>query len=244
MLIGRDAELAVLDALITQASTGVGGVVLLTGEPGVGKTQLARAGTERAAGAMVSWGACRESEGAPPLWPWLQVLRYLGGPGIATGAAEGAEGAPARYRLYERVGSALRERAEARPHLVVIDDLHRADEASLRLLAYLSETLWPAAIGLVVTYRDTEVAPASLVANVVAGLARGPGRRRCELAGLSEASVARWLGAAGLDGVDPADLYARTGGNPLFIGITAFPPRPSGRGGNAALPPRKCRCVR
>ena len=49
----------------------------------------------------------------------------------------------------------------------MIDDLHRADEASLRLLAYLSETLWPAAIGLVVTYRDTEVAPASLVANVV-----------------------------------------------------------------------------
>ena len=49
MLIGRDAELAVLDALITQASAGVGGVVLLTGEPGVGKTQLARAGTDRAA---------------------------------------------------------------------------------------------------------------------------------------------------------------------------------------------------
>ena len=64
MLIGRDAELAVLDALITQASAGVGGVVLLTGEPGVGKTQLARAGTDRAARAMVSWGACRESEGA------------------------------------------------------------------------------------------------------------------------------------------------------------------------------------
>ena len=59
--------------------------------------------------------------------------------------------------------------------------------------------------------------PASLTANVVAGLARGPGRRRCELAGLGEASVARWLGAAGLDGVDPADLHARTGGNPLFI---------------------------
>ncbi len=214
MLVGRDAELAVLAALITQAKAGAGGVVLLTGEPGVGKTRLARAGTERAAGAMVSWGACRESEGAPPLWPWMQVLRHLGGPRITTGAAEGAA---ARYRLYERVGDTLREQAEAKPHLVVIDDLHRADEASLRLLAYLSETLWPASVGMVVTYRDTEVPPASLIADVVAGLARGPGRHRCELAGLSPEGVAQWLGAAGLDGVDPADLHARTGGNPLFI---------------------------
>ena len=188
--------------------------MLLTGEPGVGKTRLARAATERAAGAMVSWGACRESEGAPPLWPWTQVLRHLGGPGITAGAAEGAA---ARYRLYERVGETLRESARDRPHLVVIDDLHRADEASLRLLAYLSETLWPALIAMVVAYRDTEVPPASLTANVVAGLARGPGRRRCELAGLSLDGVARWVGAAGLDGVDPADLHARTGGNPLFI---------------------------
>ena len=214
MLVGRAAEPAVLDALITQAKAGVGGVVLLTGEPGVGKTRLARAGTEHAAGIMVSWGACRESEGAPPLWPWIQVLCHLGVPGITAGAAEGAA---ARYRLYERVGETLRESAKDRPHLVVIDDLHRADEASLPLLAYLSETLWPAAIGLVVTYRDTEVPPASLIANVAAGLARGPGRHRCELTGLTPGSVAQWLGAAGLDGVDPADLHARTGGNPLFI---------------------------
>ena len=188
--------------------------MLLTGEPGAGKTRLARAAAEHAGGTIVSWGACRESEGAPPLWPWMQVLRHLGRPGITAGAAEGAA---ARYRLYERVGDTLREQAAATPQLIVIDDLHRADEASLRLLAYLSETLWPAAIGLVVTYRDTEVPPASLTADVVTGLARGPGRRRCELAGLSRASVARWLCAAGLEGVDPAHLHARTGGNPLFI---------------------------
>jgi DNA-binding CsgD family transcriptional regulator len=177
----------------------------------MGKTRLARAAAERAAGAVVSWGACRESEGAPPLWPWIQVLRR---PVITAGPARGAA---ARFQLYERVAHALREPAGGQPHIVVIDDLHRADEASLRLLAYLGETLWPAPLGMVVTCRDTEVSPASLVAGIIAGLARGPGRDRCELTGLSLDSVAQWLDAAGLYGVDAADLHARTGGNPLFI---------------------------
>ena len=171
--MGRGAELAVLDALIAQTADGIGGVVLVTGDPGAGKTRLAREATERAAGAVVSWGACRESEGAPPLWPWLQVIRHLGGPGIAVSAAEGAA---ARYRLYERIEHTLAAQAQDQPQLIVIDDLHRADEASLRLLAYLSETLWPAPIGMIVTYRDTEVPPASRAAGVIAGLARGPGR--------------------------------------------------------------------
>jgi DNA-binding CsgD family transcriptional regulator len=213
-LVGRDAEPAVLDSLVSQAAAGAGGVVLLCGEPGIGKTRLAREIAGRAGGAAVSWGACRECEGAPPLWPWMQVLRWLGG-NMSTAGAVG--GAAARFQLFERIGHALRESAATAPQLVVIDDLHRADEASLRLLAYLSETLWPTPIGMIVTYRDTEVLPTSLVAGVIAGLARGSGTHRCELGGLSEESVARWLRAAGLDAVDAGDLHARTGGNPLFI---------------------------
>jgi DNA-binding CsgD family transcriptional regulator len=214
VLIGRQAELAVLDELIAQTAAGAGGAVLLTGDPGVGKTRLAREATQRAAGAMVSWGGCRESEGAPPLWPWLQVLRRLDGPAVTVDAAEGPA---ARFRLYERIERTLREAAGTTPHLVVIDDLHRADEASLRLLAYLSDALWPAPIGMILTYRDTEVPAASPAADVIAGLARRPGGRRCELAGLNRRSVAEWLHAAGVGGIDADDLHARTGGNPLFI---------------------------
>ena len=62
----------------------------------------------------MSWGACRESEGAPPLWPWMQVLRHLGGPGITAGSAEGAA---ARYRLYERVGDTLRDTLDPYIHV-------------------------------------------------------------------------------------------------------------------------------
>ena len=127
------------------------------------------------------------------------MLRRLGGPRITASVAEGAA---ARFRLYERVQRALTEQAGDRPHLVVIDDLHRADEASLRLLAYLSETLWPAAIGMVVTWRDTEVTASSLTAGVIASLARAPGSRRCDLTGLSRRSLAQWLAAAGLAHVD------------------------------------------
>ncbi len=108
VLVGRHAELAVLDALVAQTAAGAGGIVLLAGEPGVGKTRLAREAAERVSGAMVSWGACRESEGAPPLWPWMQVLRQLGETTIPVDVAEGAA---ARFRLYERITQALRESA-------------------------------------------------------------------------------------------------------------------------------------
>jgi len=213
-LVGRRAELAVLDALIARTAAGTGGVVLLAGDPGVGKTRLAREAAERAAGGTVLWGACRESEGAPPLWPWIQVLRGLGGETIT---ADAGHGAAARFQLYERVRRMLAESAGSGPLIVVLDDLHRADEASLRLLAYLSEALWPVPVGMIVTCRDTEVEPGSLTAGVIAGLGRAPGYRRCDLAGLSQESVAQWLRAAGVDDVDAADLHVRTGGNPLFI---------------------------
>jgi ATP/maltotriose-dependent transcriptional regulator MalT len=214
-LVGRDAELAVLESLAAQAAAGVGGVVLLSGEPGIGKTRLAREAAGRTRDATVSWGACRECEGAPPLWPWLQVLGWLGGERTATTGA--ADGAAARFQLFERAGHALRESAAVTPRLIVVDDLHRADEASLRLLAYLSETLWPVPLGMIVTFRDTEVPSASLAASVIASLAHGRDSRRLELAGLSERSVAQWLRDAGVPGVDAADLHSRTGGNPLFI---------------------------
>lgn len=88
VLVGRDTEIAVLDSLVSQAVAGAEGVLLLCGEPGVGKTRLAREISGRAGGVVVSWGACGECEGAPPLWPWIQVLRWLGGRTSTAGATD------------------------------------------------------------------------------------------------------------------------------------------------------------
>src|SRR3954451_5408187 len=78
-LVGRERELTQLDAALEAALAGRGRLVVLTGEPGIGKTALARAFVERAAGrgASWAWGTGWDGAGAPAYWPWLQVVRSL-----------------------------------------------------------------------------------------------------------------------------------------------------------------------
>ena len=75
--VGRSRELAVLSAALRQAAAGDARLALVSGEPGIGKTELARAFARAAAkdGALVLWGSAWEDGGAPPYWPWVQVLR-------------------------------------------------------------------------------------------------------------------------------------------------------------------------
>src|SRR3954469_2325713 len=84
-LVGRATEMAVLDRRVAEAATGRGGLVFLTGEPGIGKSRLAEEAGDRARarGGRVVWGRCRETEGAPAFWPWMQVLQALVGSGPA-----------------------------------------------------------------------------------------------------------------------------------------------------------------
>ncbi len=78
-LVGRGRELAQLETALDAALNGRGGLVLMTGEPGIGKTALAREFVEHAAtrGAAWSWGSCWDGGGAPAYWPWVQVARTL-----------------------------------------------------------------------------------------------------------------------------------------------------------------------
>ena len=168
--IGRQPELATLTTALDSALAGRGQVVMLAGEPGIGKTRLAHELTilATAKGATVLRGWCHERRGAPPLWPWLQAVRtYLEnadtdqlrddlGPGAADIAEilpeltirfKGLEKPPvldqdeARFRLYFSITNFLKRASNRQPLVLVLDDLHWADEPSVLLLEFLAREI-------------------------------------------------------------------------------------------------------
>ena len=253
VLVGRDAELAALGGALISAASGTGGIVLVGGEAGIGKTRLAEAVAGRAAarGAVVAWGRSFEGEGAPAFWPWVEVLRQA----FAAGAAEpgavlravGADAgllvrllpelaavAPAapdaaeagdealRFSLYGAVTRALAAVAEHRPVVVVLDDVHWADAASLRLLRFLGPQLPAMPVLVVATFRDDEAD--GELADALAAFARQEGVVRLPLEGLSEGDVGRLLAetlAATPDDAVVRDIAERSAGNPFFVGELA-----------------------
>src|SRR5262249_43403926 len=142
LFVGREAELGRLVHALDRAIAHDGRLMLLVGEPGIGKTRIARELAVRAAalGVTVRWGRCQETEGAPPCWPWVQVLRpheqreLPAGAGPAAGAlaallgdeappplvASEAESTHARFRLFATVAEALRKLCAESPLLVVL----------------------------------------------------------------------------------------------------------------------------
>ncbi len=78
IFVGREREMAGLSAAMDAAIAGHGRVVMLAGEPGIGKTRMAQelAAYAELLGAQVWWGSCHEQQGAPPYWPWVQLIRF------------------------------------------------------------------------------------------------------------------------------------------------------------------------
>jgi tetratricopeptide (TPR) repeat protein len=212
--------IAALQAATDGALAGRGAMVLVAGEPGIGKTALvARAAVDAAAaGMVVAWGRGAEGPGSPAYWPWTQVLRNLGAltDDQHVGARHHAD-APGtsvddRFTMFERVVSRLHDASRDRGLLVVLDDLHWADTDSLRLLEFAARHLEERRVLLLGTYRDTE---ASDQLRHAAGIAEV-----LHLDGLAVADVAAVM-AAMMNGVvadeEAARMWARTGGNPLFV---------------------------
>jgi DNA-binding SARP family transcriptional activator len=247
-LVGRGKEMAELLPLLDVALTGSGGLVLIAGEPGIGKSRLseALAGYAQERGARVLVGRCWEAGGAPAYWPWVQAVRtYLresdvetlrsqigrGGAELATLLPElrdllpGLPPAPqaelegARFRLFESVVSFLVSAAASQPLVLVLDDLHAADASSLLLLRFVVDELARGSIMIVGCYRDTEVGPD--LAEALPELTRRTVVRRISLTGLSRSDTARLLELT-TGHVPPVELaaqvHADTEGNPLFAG--------------------------
>src|SRR5215211_7123508 len=133
--VGRARELRDLVAALDEAGDGRGRLVLLSGEPGIGKTRLMQEVARQAAdrGWQVAAGRCWEEGGAPAYWPWIQAVRALGGDfeRLAAATGESVDPQTVRFRLFDSVAQFLVETANARPLVVLLDDLHAADTASL-----------------------------------------------------------------------------------------------------------------
>ena len=245
-LVGRDGELAALDAALDGALGGRHQIVLLAGEAGIGKTSLARemAARARERGATVVWGAGWDGGGAPAMWPWAQVVRELarprtpaelsedlatGAPWLATVSPElraalgdvpeppPADGDHARFRLFEALATFLAASAARAPLVVVLDDLHWMDEPSLRALELVGRTLHEVPLLVLGTYRDDEARRHADLSAVLGGLQRTA--RSMPLRGLSEAAVGELV--AHHAGVDAKPDLVRTvhdvsAGNPFF----------------------------
>jgi predicted ATPase len=246
--VGRQRELEVLRGAFERACAGHGRIVMLAGEPGIGKTRTAQelAGHAARREAAVLWGRCHEESGAPPYWPWVQVIRALlrdADPDLLAGLGPGASdiadivpeirdlvpglersaplGDPseARFRMFESIRQLFASLCRHRTLLIVLDDVHWADAPSLRLLEFLAPDLGDSRILLVGTYRATELSRQHPLSNALGGLTRVAHFARLNLAGLSEEEVQAFIAAAGTTA--PAGLtktlHDQTEGNPLFL---------------------------
>ncbi|NBH08517.1 AAA family ATPase, partial [Amycolatopsis sp. SID8362] len=220
--VGRVRESELLATRLDEARSGRARLVLITGEPGIGKTRLAQELGARADGVPVAWGRASDDEGSPPYWIFRQIARGLGGtlpPALAEGAAT-SDSATARFEAFEAFSEELRERAEPAGLIVVLDDLQWADAASLALLVHVVRGMTGSRLLLVATYRDTETGGREALTTALAALAHEAGQTRIRLVGLPPADVRRRLEAVTGQEVTPelaAVVSRRTGGNPFFV---------------------------
>ena len=228
ILAGRDRELATLRRWLAEALAGHGRLVVLTGPPGIGKTRLAEelADGARRAGPRVLWGRAVEERGAPPLWPWRRILDAAGGASERDRLAEDPGRARAddltavRFRAAAAAVDALTTAAHAAGLLIVLEDLHWADHASLFLLRELAAELPASRLLVLATCRDTAVDPWRAA---LGDLARLPGLQVMRLGPLGEAAVDEILQTAGV-AADPdvaRFVHARSEGNPLYVATLA-----------------------
>jgi predicted ATPase len=191
----------------------------LSGERGIGKSRvLMRIGQQAAAlGFRVGVGHARRSPDSPSLWLWRESLPELDAafPSLATGSVSAGA---ARFSLFDRIARHITEGSQQQPLALLLDDLHWADEASLRLLEFVAPTISRNRIVLIGTYWDAAVEPGERGDALLGALGHSSGVA-LPLRALSLDDLAQLAEAA--SGVPPSDDFARTllersGGNPLY----------------------------
>jgi tetratricopeptide (TPR) repeat protein len=234
VFVGRDRELERLRSAFDEARRGRGSVVMLVGEPGIGKTRTTQEleTYARMRGARTIWGRSHEAAGAPPYRPWVQAgdtfSRLFGLDGVTplltaddiaelsrifSGLREQPGYVPpedvgdpdaAQFRLFEAYTRFMAACANDAPLVVVLDDLHWADKPSLLLLRHLAREISRLPLLIVGTYRDTELARTHPLSETLAELNREGGFQRISLLGLSKGEVATYIRTVA--GVDPSPI--------------------------------------
>lgn len=215
-------QLDVLREAVLAAVDGRGSLVFVTGEPGIGKTTAAQEAASAAAvaGAEVFWAACWQDDPTAHA-PWRSILEGMGDTAASalavlsgTEESDPTAAAAARAGAYARVVDVLTSSARQHPIVLVLDDLHWADDGTVRLLAAVRGRL-PATPMLVVgTYRDNEVAtdaPLATLATASDRIALAP-LAAADVAAIIESVVGRVP-----DDEVVADIVRRTGGNPFLV---------------------------
>ena len=249
VFVGRQREMGELKACLEDALSGRGRLVTLVGEPGIGKTRTAPEMATYAGlrGAQVLWGRCYEEQGVPPYWPWVQAIRsYVrerdpeqlrsemgaGAADIAEVVSDVRERLPnlqpppqlepeqARFRLFDSIAAFLKTASQRQPLVLVLDDLHWADQPSLMLLQFVARELGGARLLLIGTYRDVELSRQHPLAEALGELTRERLFQRVLLRGLSQEDVGRFIemtsGNSAPQGLVEA-VHSQTEGNPLFV---------------------------
>jgi DNA-binding CsgD family transcriptional regulator len=205
-LVERDATLHLLEDLLRGIASGTGHAVLVGGEAGIGKTSLLRALAERRGDTILWWGACDALQTPHPLGPLQDIAREAS---VGFRPLLHAEGG--RAQLFDAVLAELQQ--SRKPTLLVIEDVHWADAATLDLLKFLGRRIDRAPCLLVASYRDDEV-PATHPLRLLMGELPASLVTRIELPRLSASGVEQ-LARHALR--SPAGVFEATQGNPFFV---------------------------
>ena len=261
-LFGRQADLARLRQCLVDVTRGRAHVATVLGEAGIGKTRLVStlAAEALAQGCRVLMGRCHESDVILPFAPWVDACRggRLGADEEVLAALHPARraelarllpeaGRPGLPRasdsplpLFESVRQLLEQLAARQPLVLVLEDMHWADEMSLRLLSFVSHRLPPRPALVIVTAREEDLPAALLAQQTVNDLSRAPDATPMRLEPLSRAditSIVRSLTRVGSDVTSlEAGIWAMSEGNPLVAveAMRALPAESSRRGGEGA----------
>jgi tetratricopeptide (TPR) repeat protein/nucleoside-triphosphatase THEP1 len=235
-LVGRAHEVQELDRILEMASLGRGAIILISGEPGIGKTRLAEEASwrARAKGHRVAWTTCWEVGAVPPFWAWTELLRAIADdgkldvadadrtqlarvlPDLGSASEDEAVGETEQIRTFDAVMRTLHTTARRRPLVLIIDDVQWADASSRLVLEYVASHLHGARLVIVMTYRDTEQTDAAETLTRLARVAA-----TYALAPLSSDDAVRMVhatvGGTNIDANTTSAVAERGGGNPFFL---------------------------